>query len=81
MIGRPCDNGRCGGGSAGPENRYHFPAVDAAKWDEATTGRYERSPLHGEAPAQVGAQVNTVQGTRGELMGASYGADAWRRGF
>jgi hypothetical protein len=71
MIGRACGNGRDGGGQGGSEDRYHFPAVDAAKWDTAKVGRYDTSPQQGEAGQVIGAYVNTMEGGRGKIMGAT----------
>ena len=71
MIGRSCDNGRCGGGSAGPEHHYHYPAVDEAKWSEAKRGKDETSHQQGEAGQVIGAYVNTTDAPRGKIMGAT----------
>jgi hypothetical protein len=73
-------NGRYGGGEAGDEDRFHFPMVDCARWDEAHVGRYDTSPLHAGGSAKVEAADNsTMAGGRGKLMGASLPDD--RGGF
>jgi hypothetical protein len=81
MIGRSCDNGRCGGGKAGPEHRFSRPAVDCDHWDEATTGKYVKAEDQGEAGEIIGAYVNTIGVPRGTIMGKSYGNDKWKGGF
>jgi hypothetical protein len=66
-------NGRYGGGSAGSEHRFHFPAADAAHFDEARTGVYVRTSLQGESSSAVGADINTMGGPpRGTIVGATY---------
>ena len=81
MIGHSCDNGRCGGGSAGSEDRYHFPAVDCAHFDDATTGKVSTSPHHGEMPERIAAsKINTIDGPpRGTTAGKQLAHD--RGGF
>lgn len=68
---RPCGNGRNGGGAGGSEDRYHFPAVDEARWNEAKTGKVDRDERWGgEAGTVLGSYANTMAAPRGKIMGA-----------
>lgn len=62
-------NGRDSGASAGSEARYKFPQVDVARWDEATPTITGAGKWQGEAGQLIGAYVNTMKGTRGQIMG------------
>jgi hypothetical protein len=75
------DGNRYSGGSGGPEHRHHFPAADAMRKEDATRGKVVKSALHGDVPAEPGAMVNTTDGARGTIMGASHPNDKWRKGF
>lgn len=79
--GHPLDNGRYGGGSAGPETRYCQDAVDCDRHDQATEGAESRSPLHKEMRREPASRVNTMRGGRGDSNGASYPRDKGQRGF
>lgn len=75
-------NGRYGGGNAGSEHRYHFPAVDDDRFDEAKTGVYVRSSLQGESSTAVGSTINTIDGPpRGTLGGQTYNMSWPTHGF
>lgn len=63
------DNGREGGGSGGGEHRYHFPAVDCARFDEASTGAVD-APERGQAEVVPESKISTMGGPpRGTLGG------------
>lgn len=75
-------NGRYGGGSAGSEDRYHYPAVDCAQFGEVGQGNFDTAPEHrGGTTKLAAAETGTMAGGRGTCMGASYGEDKWRDGF
>lgn len=81
MIGRSCDNGRDGGGKAGPEHRYSFPAVDTAKFSEAKRGATVKAAKQGEAGEVIGAYANTMSAPRGKIMGTSVNQSFPSNGF
>ena len=69
-VGHSCGNGRCGGGVAGKEHRYKFPAVDDAHWDEAKATMTAAGKWQGESGQVIGAYANTMDGPgRGAIMG------------
>ena len=77
-----CDNGRCGGGTGGKEHRLHFPAVDAARFDEASTGSFDQDSRwsQGESERVAASNINTMDSpTRGQIVGAKL--NKWRGGF
>lgn len=74
-------NGRYGGGKAGPEHRFSFPAVDTDRWDEAHRGSDTKAQWQGEA-GQVDMAVNsTMDGGRGKIMGATVNGSWPNNGF
>jgi hypothetical protein len=75
------DNGRVSGGSAGPEHRYSFPAVDCARHDEARYGSVdEDSRWGGESERVPESEIGTMgRPQRGALGGKSLPDD--RGGF
>ncbi len=77
------DNGRYGGGVAGPETRYHRPAVDTDQFEDATEGSTVKSPQHANVPERVAAaKINTMDGPgRGSVAGASYPNSKGQDGF
>lgn len=81
MIGRKCDNGRDGGGKAGPENRYSHPAVDTDQFEDAKTGAVTKAPKQGEVGQVIGAYANTMSAPRGKIMGTTVNVSWPERGF
>jgi hypothetical protein len=78
-----CGNGRISGGSAGSEHRYHYPGVDADRFDDASYGAVDRdNRWGGESEAVPESKANTMDGPgRGSIMGTHYPNDKWRGGF
>lgn len=64
-------NGRYGGGSAGPEHRFSFDAVDTDQFETAKRGATPVVKWQGEAGQVLGAYVNTMDVPRGKIMGAT----------
>lgn len=62
-------NGRDGGGSAGSEHHYKFPAADSGRWSEVSATIAGSAKWQGEAGQVIGAYINTMQGGRGTIMG------------
>lgn len=72
-------NGVVSGGSGGSEHRYHFPAVDCARFNEATYGALD-APDRGEAVSVAESRISTMGGPpRGTLGGKTLPDD--RGGF
>ena len=68
--------------TAGSEARYHFPAVDDARFDEATAVIETSGPGSGESCLCPESKINTLGGpARGAVGGASYGCDKGFGGF
>lgn len=65
------DNGRDGGGKAGREHRYSFPAVDDERWDEAKAGSINPGRFAGEiGEITPHAKLNTMASpARGQIVG------------
>ena len=80
-VGNRCDNGRDGGGTAGKEHRYKFPAVDTARHDEAKATMTPGTALQGESSREVGSTANTMEGGRGVVNGRKYNHSFPDRGF
>lgn len=75
-------NGRYGGGAGGKENRYHFPAVDTAKWDQATVGADTGSQWQQTGTTRMqAAQTNTMASGRGVMNGCDYPDNCWKSAF
>lgn len=77
VVGWPCGNARYGGGVAGTEHRFKFPAVDEQMWDEAKATMTAAGKWQGESGQVIGAYVNTMDGPgRGAIMGTQ-GPGPW----
>lgn len=67
------DNGRVSGGSGGPEHRYSFPGVDAARWQDATRGSTDTDSRWSGAIGQTLTYPNTMGVARGTMIGPVVG--------
>ena len=75
-------NNRYSGGSAGSEHKYHFPAVDTARWQDANYGADSSTGMYAATePRYPAAFISTTSGPRSALEGASLPSGAGPNGY